>query len=34
MGIRVAPDIEMGGVDQEMGVPAYTESTDLLEGGV
>ena len=34
MGIRVPPDIEMGGVDQEMGVPAYTESTDLLEGGV
>jgi Amt family ammonium transporter len=32
MGIRVTPEIEMAGVDEEMGVPAYTERTDLHEG--
>jgi len=34
MGIRVSPDIEMSGLDEEMGVPAYTERTDLYEGAV
>ncbi len=32
MGIRVAPEIELDGVDAEMGVPAYTEHTDLYDG--
>ena len=31
MGIRVAPEVELGGLDQaEMGVPAYTEETPLF----
>jgi ammonium transporter, Amt family len=32
MGIRVAPEIELEGLDLEMGVPAYTEQTDLYNG--
>ncbi|MBU1670748.1 MAG: ammonium transporter [Actinobacteria bacterium] len=34
MGIRLSPEIEMAGADEEMGVPAYTERTDLYEGAV
>lgn len=29
-GIRVAPEVEIGGLDEEMGVPAYTEETPEL----